>query len=231
MVFPSTEIVPFQIRDVATGGLGEPSADEDGAFLSFSPDGNRYLTSDEDRLRLWDRDTGAVLAVSEASGFSAFHEGAAVFTPGGREVVALRDDAEGTPDNESLVVLDASTLAPIGGEPVPIGSTGRMLAITPDGRHVGRGRVGHRPRARGTTVLVVDLETRRIVRSIPVEPLGQAFAGARNNTVAPDGRTVGVASVTGDVVVVDAMTGEMSPLLHAHDGLVESVTFAPDSPA
>ena len=228
VVFPSTEIVPFQIRDVATGGLGEPSADEDGAFLSFSPDGNRYLTSDEDRLRLWDRETGAVLAVSEASGFSAFHEGAAVFTPGGREVVALRYDAEGTPDNESLVVLDASTLAPIGGEPVPIGSTGRMLAITPDGRHVVVVASDTAREPRGTTVLVVDLETRRIVRSIPVEPLGQAFAGARNNTVAPDGRTVGVASVTGDVVVVDAMTGEMSPLLHAHDGLVESVTFAPD---
>ena len=44
VVFPSTEIVPFQIRDVATGGLGEPSADRGRRFLSFSPDGKRYLT-------------------------------------------------------------------------------------------------------------------------------------------------------------------------------------------
>ena len=29
-------------------------------------------------------------------------------------------------------------------------------------------------------------------------------------------------------MVVDAVTGELSPLLHAHDDFVESVTFAPD---
>ena len=77
-------------------------------------------------------------------------------------------------------------------------------------------------------MLLVDLETRRIVRSTPVEPGGQPFDGARNNTVAPDGRTVGIGGTLGDVVVVDAVTGEVSPLLHAHDGFVESVTFAPD---
>jgi WD40 repeat protein len=34
--------------------------------------------------------------------------------------------------------------------------------------------------------------------------------------------------VFGDVVVVDAVTGKVGPLLHAHDDFVESVTFAPD---
>ena len=37
-----------------------------------------------------------------------------MFTPDGRQVVALRYDPNGTPDNESLVVLDATTLAPVG---------------------------------------------------------------------------------------------------------------------
>ena len=111
---------------------------------------------------------------------------------------------------------------------MPIGSAGRMVAVTPDGRQavVVASSVADEPAE--TKVLLVDLETRRIVRSTPVEPGGQPFAGARNNTVAPDGRTVGIGGTLGDVVVVDAVTGEVSPLLHAHDGFVESVTFAPD---
>ena len=224
VVFPSTEQVPFQIRNVDTGALGRPMNE---LFLSFSLDGNRYLTVGEDeRLRARDRDTGAVLAVSEGSGFSGLHEGLAVFTPDGRHVVAIRYDASGGFDTDNLVVLDASTLAPIGGEPVPVRSTGRMLSVTPDGRHavVVVSGIDHP----GTKVLLVDLETRHIVRSTPVEPGGQPFIGARNNSVAPDGRTVGIGGVLGDVVVVDAVTGKVSQRLHAHDGFVESITFAPD---
>ena len=78
-------------------------------------------------------------------------------------------------------------------------------------------------------MLLIDLETRRIVRSTPVEALDRRPTAARNNTVAPDGRTVGLGGLSGDVVVVDAVTGEVSPLLPAHDGVVESVTFAPDA--
>ena len=229
VAFPSTDVVPFQIRDVATGALGRPSAVEDGPFVSFSPDGRRYLTVgwDDERVRAWDRDTGALLAVSEGAGFSGFHEGTAVFTPDGRNVVALRHDPGGA-ENDNVVVLDASTLAPVGGEPVPTGSAGRMVAVTPDGGQavVVVSSINREPAE--TKVLLVDLETRRVTRSTPVEPGGQPFAGARNNTVAPDGRTVGIGGTLGDVVVVDAVTGEVSPLLHAHDDFVESVTFAPD---
>jgi WD40 repeat protein len=228
VVFPSTEVRPFQIRELATGALGRPSGVEDGAFISFSPDGKRYLTGDHERLRVWDRDTGALLAVSEPDGYSAFHEGTAVFTPDGREIVALRYASGGAPDDDSLVVLDASTLAPVGGAPVPVGSTGRMVAVTPDGRHAVVVASSWTQDSNETKVLVVDLQTRRIVRATPVEPSGQPFAGARNNTVAPDGRTVGIGGTLGDVIVVDAVSGEVSPLLHAHDGFVESVTFAPD---
>jgi len=226
VVFPTTDVVPFQIRDVATGALGPPMEE---VFLSFSPDGNRFLTVGEDeRLRARARDTSALLATSEGSGFSGFHEGLAVFTPDGSKVVAVRYDPNGLPDNENLVVLDAATLTPVGGEPVPLGSAGRMVGITADGRHaiVVTSSKGVEPAE--TRVLLVDLERRRIVRSTPVEPGGRPVRGARNNTVAPDGRTVGIGTTLGDVVVVDAVTGEMSPLVHAHDGFVESVTFAPD---
>ncbi len=229
VAFPSTDQIPFQIREVVTGALSEPSAIEDGWFTSFSPDGDRYLTVGENgTLRVWDRDTGTVLAESEEAGISNFHEGTAVFTPDGRFVVALRFEDGGGLDNDSLVVMDASTLAPVDGEPVPIESSGRMVGVTPDSRHAVVVASNSDPGQPGTSVLLVDLETRRVVRSTPVEQNGQPFAGARNNTVAPDGRTVGIGGFQGDVVIVDAVTGEVSPPLHAHDDFVESVTFAPD---
>ncbi len=141
--------------------------------------------------------------------------------------MALRYDPGGA-ENDHLVVLDASTLAPVGGEPVAVGSAGRIVAVAPDGLQaiVVTSSIDREPAE--TKVLLVDLEKRRLVRSTPVEPGGQPFAGARNNTVAPDGRTVGIGGTLGDVVVVDAVTGDVSPLLHAHDGRVESITFAPD---
>ena len=92
-----------------------------------------------------------------------------MFTPDGRRSWRSATTPRARRTTRDLVVLDASTLAPIGGEPVPIGSTGRMLAVTPDGRHavvVASGTA----REPGDEVLLVDLETRRIVRSTPVEP-------------------------------------------------------------
>ena len=230
VAFPEQDDLHFQIRDVATGALGPPSAPEDGRFISFSPDGSRYVSGDFGWLRVWDRETGAVLADSEGSGqrLSAWPAGEkAVFTPDGRHVVALLEDTSDTEDPaEELVVLDATTLAPVGGAPVPIGSVGRQLSVMPDGRTavVVTSSI-HHPE---TKVLLVDLEARRIVRSTPVEALDRREGAARNNMVAPDGRTVGIGGTNGDVVVVDAVSGEVSPLLQAHDGFVESVTLAPD---
>lgn len=228
VVFPSSDDLHFVIRDVVTGALSEPASTEAPEFMSFSPDLGRYLTVDKDpnlHLRLWDRKTGARLADSEGTGlrFTGFHTDAAVFTPDGRHVVAL---ALGAADGgEQLVVLDAATLAPVG-EAVPIGETGRMIAVTPDGRAAVV--VVSNVDVPETSVLLVDLDARRVVRSTPVAHGGTPVCCARNNTVASDGRTVGIGNGSGDVVIVDAVTGEVSPLLHAHEGRVESVSFAPD---
>ena len=101
--------------------------------------------------------------------------------------VLVREDGE----QEKLVVLDATTLAPVGGDPVLVGALRPHALCHARRPHGGRGRVEH-PDQGETKVLLVDLETRRIVRSTPVEALDRAEEPARNNTVAPDGRTVGV---------------------------------------
>ena len=127
MAYPMPDQTSFQIRDVATGALGPPAAEDDGFFMSFSPDGERYVTvNGTGTLRVWETGTGAVLADSEDGGrrFSMLPAGAkAVFTPDGRNVLALESPAD-DPDlvgqvPETLVVLDATTLAPVG-EPVPL---------------------------------------------------------------------------------------------------------------
>jgi WD40 repeat protein len=229
VAFPSADGNQFQIRDVASGALSLPSTwAEDGVFISFSPNGERYVTVDgAGRMRVWDRETGSVLADSAGSGqtYSNFPPGEkAVFTPDGRAIVAIVFHAD---DDEDLVVLDATTLEPVGGAPVPLGSTARRVAVTPDGRAavVVTSAMLHPE----TDVLLVDLETRRIVRATPVDALDRPEEVPRNNTVASDGRTVGLGGRNGDVVVVDAVTGDVSPVLPAHDGHVESVTFSPDT--
>jgi WD40 repeat protein/DNA-binding SARP family transcriptional activator len=228
VAYPAADDGHFQIRDVATGALGRPSRFEDGWFVSFSPDGTRYVTiNDEGRLRVWDTKSGAVLADSNGSrqffSTNPMPVAKAVFTPDGRGVVAL----EVGKTSEKLVVLDATTLAPVGGEPVPLRSVGRTVAVMPDGRQAVV--VANTPGQGVTKVLLVDLETRTIVRSTRrLKAFDLRQNGPRNNTLAPDGRSVGIGGTGGDVVVVDAVTGEVSPVLPAHDGFVESVTFAPD---
>ena len=235
VAYPAADLNSFQVRDVTTGDLSPSVAVEDGEIKSFSPDGTRYLTVDwSGVVRTWETATGAALADSSGTGrlFSSFPAGAkAVFTPDGSHVVAL--EADTTDLNavglvpESLVVLDAATLAPVGGQAVSLGYVGRMLSVTPDGGQAVV--VANTPGQGETKILLVDLVTRRIVRSSGLMAEFDQRNGPRNNTVAPDGRTVGVGGTHGDVVVVDAVTGELGPMLAAHDGFVESVTIAPDA--
>jgi WD40 repeat protein len=229
VVLPSTDITPFEIRDAQTGALVSKSLPTDGDFISFSPDDSRYLTVDGSGvMRVWELQTGRLMTSSSSTGqfFSGFHEGVAAFTPDGRHIVAIRLDPAYL---ENLVVLDADTLTPVA-EPVSVGHTVRMLGVAPDGRTaIVVVSQGFDPDVPGTRVRVVDLETGQIVRTTAIlYGAAQLFTGARNDTVAADGRTVGLGSSSGDVAIVDAITGEYTVLPRAHDDYVESVTFAPD---
>ena len=162
--------------------------------------------------------------------YSAFHEGVAVFTPDGREVVALRGTAGAVPgeDRDEVVTLDASTLTPIDRPPVPLGSTGRMIGVTPDGRQAIVVTSTYLQPVNETAIVVLDLATSRVVRTIRVEPAGEPIAGFRNNTVDESGEIIGLGANFGDVVIVDPTTGTVDPPIHAHDDFVESISFAPD---
>jgi WD40 repeat protein len=213
------------IRNVATGQLSDVIT---GQVTAFSPEGGRILTvprDDPGPLRIHNVNTGAVLAESDSDGplFAGPPPGPkAVFTPDGRQVVAIRVDA----GQQYVDVFDALTLAPLGGAPVPIGNVGRAIGVTPDGGQA-IVVVSSTEEPYNTEVVLIDLATRRVVRSTPVELLGEPFQGSRNNSFAADGRTVGLGNNNGDLGVVDAVTGEVATRPHVHNG-VESVAFAPD---
>ena len=105
--------------------------------MSFSPDGNRYA----DRRR---RRTAASLGSGDRRGprrqqrqraaFSDFLKGRLCSRPDGRYVVALQRP---TPTARRPRTLSCSTPRRShrsAEQPVPVGSTGRMVSVTPDGR-------------------------------------------------------------------------------------------------
>jgi WD40 repeat protein/class 3 adenylate cyclase len=222
--FTSDEGNRFQFRDVATGALSEPSARGRGVFDTFSPDGRRILTYGEDRtLQLRDRATGAVLADLQRPGVTDSSE---AFTPDGQRVVsaAIVTNADSS-STTSLQLLDAATLKSVSGRPLPLGRLAANLtpAVTSDGRQaVVFLTFGDTP---PTKVVVVDLDPLRIIRSIPLEDIGFVWRSA----LAGDDRTVALGDPAGHVAIIDIRTGTESPLIRAHDEIVDSVSFSPDS--
>jgi WD40 repeat protein len=229
IAFPSADNGQFQILDVTTGTFGRVSSTaEEGQIHALSPDGSRYVTIDGSRtLRLWDRQTGVQLADTTATGYFFVDSPAnpkVTFTPDGSRVVALRYDYESAAP-ESVVVLDARTLEPLG-DPVRIGSDARAIGVAPDGR-----TAVVVTSSNDTNVSLVDLETRQLVKRTLVKPGSQSICCARNNTISADGRTVGVGNNFGYAVVVDAVDGHVGEAIHAHTEFTESVTVAPDHSA
>jgi WD40 repeat protein len=211
----------LEIRDVATG-QHRPAP---GELLAFSPNGERFLTvfGDPGVLRVSDANTGVMLAESEEQTFAAFPPGPkAAFTPDGRRVVAIQKKEA----LEYVVVLDATTLETDGGKPVLIGDWVRAIGVTTDGKEAIV--VVSIPEPPDTEVVLVDLTTRRIVRSTPVDVLGDPFQSARNSVVGPDGRTAGLGNLQGDLGIVNALTGDVTTRPRVHNGRIESVAIAPD---
>jgi len=124
--------------------------------------------------------------------------------------------------NPLLEVLDATTLEYAGGRPLPIDIAIRDLTVAADG---GRAiAVQSAWDHQETRVVLVDVNERRILRSTPIEQ----EQAAQRNAVGDDGHTVAVGCGGGEVRIVDARTGATSPAVAAHDGVIDSISFAPD---
>jgi hypothetical protein len=174
-------------------------------------------------LRVWDRDTGSIVAEAltpEATEEAFFRS---QFTPDGRRLVITYFVEVGGDITSHLDVLDATTLQPADGPPLPLNGIANWVSFTQDASRavVGLTHPGTEAPAEG---LVVDLAERRVVRSIPLEELH----GIASSSVGASGRVLGFSDGDGKLVIADAATGEKSPVLQAYEGFGVGISFAPD---
>ena len=133
-------------------------------------------------------------------------------------------------DEQHLVVLDASTLSPVGGEPVLVGPIARAVSVSPDGRTavvVVSKADPSKWRRRWSWWISRRAQDRAVRHRSGERPAFLLRSGTTrwHRTVAPLASALSTATSWSSF---DAVTGKVSPLPHAHDSLVESVTFAPD---
>ena len=109
-----------QLRDVASGQLSTalstgkstiPGLPDRISWLAFSPDSRQFVTCSYDGvLRVWDTASQAMIAESRSPRIPPYF--GATYSPDGTKLVALAT-------GNAIDVLDARTLQPVGGQPVP----------------------------------------------------------------------------------------------------------------
>jgi WD40 repeat protein/serine/threonine protein kinase len=176
--------------------------------LAFSPDGRRLVSAampDDDRCRLWDTGTGALLKVLPAQ---AATRGLA-FSPDGARIVCCR--------NEAIHVLDAAS----GEETLALKVAGAVVfccAVSPDGRRLATG--WDYP---DDAVRLWDLRTGALLA---------VMTGHRNRissvAFSPDGTRIASASQDQTVRVWDAAGGKPVAVLQGHTSHAVEALFSPD---
>jgi WD40 repeat protein len=206
-----------QFQDVATGALSPPA--NVGFLMAFSPNGRQYVTgTDDGSIELWDRALQKVVARRSPTKAYLFDKTA--YSPDGHRLVTTELDKDA--GHPFLQVLDATTLAPIWREPLPINVSPRDLTVTPDGRRAIAAQSTWDSQLT-TRVTVIDLTRRRILHTTQIEQPGKA----QHSAFAPDGRTVAVGCGCGQVRIVDPETGATSSAI-ALPVAPSSIAFAPD---
>ncbi len=124
-------------------------------------------------------------------------------------------------NDNRLVVLDATTLAPVFPADVQTNGGGELIAIDvfPDGKRVATG-------GRDGVVEIWDLEARERVQALPAQP-----SHVNAIAIAPDGKSIATGADDGTVRIIDVATGK-EPLFPAgpegHRGAISSVAISSD---
>jgi WD40 repeat protein/DNA-binding SARP family transcriptional activator len=206
----------LSVADLRTGRVTPTVDTRHGRYhgVAWRPDGGQLATTGEDGfVRTWDPTSGRMLHERQVSDTDV---------PG----VAY------SPDGSRLIVTDGRLLQfdPDGLRPVADlinFPRQRMWRPTParDGRTVvavAAPSSGDPPPAAGRAIALADLREGR-VRSVAVDVDAAAAA------LSPDGRRLAVAGRGGEVLLVDALTGDrVRPAVAGHDGGAGSIAFSAD---
>ncbi|MDA0162867.1 hypothetical protein OM076_21515 [Solirubrobacter ginsenosidimutans] len=195
------------ITDAATRRSIGSYRSRDDAFLSarFSPDGSQIVATTIQRVIVLDVGTLRVLPVTLGRPPGAYTS--AEFTPGGREILAARDDG-------SAVILDlrSRNVRPYG--PAPGALAGATMS--PDGRRIlmfGSNAVAQ----------IVDATSGQLLARLTGHT-----APVTSGAFSPDGATVVTASADRTTRVWDASNGELLSTQAYHGDGVNSVAYSRD---
>jgi WD40 repeat protein len=171
--------------------------------VAFSPDGQRLAaTRVNDRVDLWDLESGERAAVLEAQDWAAD----VAFSPDGELLAtASRDD---------VIFWDAATGDEIAA--LPAGDV-NGVALSPDGELLATAE-DHGP------ARLWDVESQE-----PTAALSSSAAWLHDVAFSPDGKLLATAaSRDGDVQLWDVATGDLVANLGGHSDNVHAVAFSPD---
>ncbi len=204
------------VRDSETGEslLAFPGHDGDVTDVAFSLDGSRLATTGEDgMLKVWDPDSGSLLASLSAPGRA---QGPSFSADGSRVAAAWS-----SPNDDARVrTLDVTTEREVSKVRVPQAID---TALSPDGGHVAVAKLLPDDEAGA----VFDVATGQLVHGL-AGPNCCEHPSSRGVSWSPDGRLIASSSADG-ARVWDAETGSLRHTLVGHVASVLSVAWSPDS--
>jgi WD40 repeat protein len=225
------------VRVYETGGL-RPQATISGASVALSPDGRVVAGTGQDgMLHTWDVASGKELQTfgeagnpnARAAGFgmtglALSPDGKLLASQGNDFSVRLWDVGSG---KEIRQLGKRTGAAPVVPRRIRINATGtNLLTFLPDGKALASSSMDLENNLLSAMVHVYDVETGKELRQIKWQPNAN---GALVTAMAPDGKTVAVASTQGTIKLHDVESGKetRSLALKRPPGIFTALAFAP----